>query len=89
MAETRSAKPGPNSFQALLAFGFLLSGMMSFLVSGISTARALGFAHVASDPGGFLGLWAGNWASSWVVAFPVVLVVAPMVRKIVNRWFAG
>ena len=83
------ARPGPNSFQAQLSFGFLLSCFMSFLVSGISTARAFGFAHVASDPGGFVGLWGGNWASSWIVAFPVVLVVAPAVRKIVNRWFAG
>ena len=58
-------------------FGFILSGLMSLMVSGLSTLRAVG----AVD--GFVGLWLGNWAVSWAIAFPVVLVVAPVTRRIV------
>ena len=58
-------------------FGLLLSGMMSFIVSGIATFRATG----AVD--GFLGLWIGAWLPSWAVAFPTVLIAAPLVRRIV------
>ena len=63
---------------ALILFGLLLSGFMSLIVSGLSTARALG-----SD--GLLLAWASNWFASWVIAFPVVLVVTPIVRRIVAR----
>lgn len=58
-------------------FGLMLSGLMSLLVSGISTLRAVGLIE------GFAGLWAGAWLAAWVVAFPVVLVVAPLARRAV------
>ena len=58
-------------------FGFLLSGLMSFFVSGVATLRALGPVE------GFFGLWIGAWLPSWAVAFPAVLVAAPVVRRIV------
>jgi hypothetical protein len=58
-------------------FAFFLSCMMSFIISGISTYRALG-----PHPG-FLGDWLGSWAISWAIAFPTVLFVAPLARKIV------
>lgn len=58
-------------------FGFILSGLMSLLVSGIATVRAVGF--VPALP----GVWAGAWLSSWPVAFPVVLIVAPLTRRLV------
>ena len=60
-------------------FGFLLSGMMSFIISGIATFRAMD----AID--GFFGLWMSAWMPSWAVAFPTVLVVAPVVRRLVAR----
>ena len=60
-------------------FGFLLSGMMSLIVSGLSTFRALGL--VADFP----ALWLGNWAVSWATAFPIVLIVAPITRRLVAR----
>ncbi len=64
---------------APVLFGFILSGLMSCMVSGIATFRALG-----AVPG--FGLeWLGAWVSSWAVAFPVVLVVAPLTRRIVAR----
>ena len=57
-----------------IAFGLLLSGMMSFIVSTISTYLAIGSLS------GLLGAW----ISSWAIAFPAVLVVAPLVRRILK-----
>jgi hypothetical protein len=68
----------PSRFEPV-AFGFVLSGMMSLLVSGISTFRAAGMVE------NFAGLWMGAWLTSWAVAFPVVLVVAPIARRVVRR----
>lgn len=48
---------------------------MSLLVSGIATARAVGF--VPALP--------ATWASAWLVAFPVVLILAPLTRRLVER----
>lgn len=66
----------PQKFAPAL-FGFILSGLMSLLVSGIATFRAAGLAP------NFLGLWASGWLTAWLVAFPVVLVVAPLTRRVV------
>ena len=68
----------PHRF-APLVFGALLSGLMSFLVYGIATVRALGL------PPDFVVRWLGAWLAAWAVAFPAVLVVAPVVRRIVAR----
>ena len=63
-------------------FVFILSGLMSLVVSGISTWRAAG-------PGaGFMQLWAGAWGASWLVAFPVALFVAPLARRLAARLVA-
>lgn len=59
-------------------FGFILSGLMSLLVSGISTWRAAGLGD------GFTPLWIGNWLTAWAIAFPVVLFVAPLSRRLVG-----
>ena len=64
---------------APILFGLMLSGLMSLIVSGIATLRAVGPVY------GFAGLWMSSWMSSWLVAFPTVLVVAPIVRGIVTR----
>lgn len=56
-------------------FGLILSGLMSLLVSGISTYRAVG------PDDSFAGLWLSAWLTAWLVAFPVVLVVAPLARR--------
>ncbi len=60
-------------------FGFILSGLMSLLVSAISTFRAVGASAT------FLHLWLGGWLTAWLIAFPVVLVVAPLTRRLVQR----
>ncbi len=66
-----------------LAFGLLLSGMMSFIVSGISTLLAVGAGDFSAT------LWIGTWLPSWGIAFPAVLVVAPAVRRILHRFVVG
>lgn len=58
-------------------FGLILSGLMSLLVSGISTYRAVGFSD------SYAGMWTSAWLTAWLVAFPVVLVVAPLARRAV------
>lgn len=68
----------PQKYAPIL-FGLLLSGLMSFVVSGIATFRALGLNET------FFVDWIQSWISSWLVAFPTVLVVAPLVRKMVAR----
>jgi len=67
----------PNKLAPAL-FGLILSGLMSWIVSGISTYRAAGLGP------GFVGLWTSTWLTAWLVAFPVVLVVAPLARRAVN-----
>lgn len=67
----------PQKFGPYL-FGFILSGMMSLLVSGISTARATGLTE------GFVGLWGTSWLTAWAMAFPIVLVVGPLTRRAVQ-----
>lgn len=66
----------PNKYAPAL-FGLILSGLMSVLVSGISTYRAVGFSD------SYAGLWTSAWLTAWLVAFPVVLVVAPLARRAV------
>ena len=68
---------------APLAFGFVLSGLMSLLVSGIATVRQAGLSGNVSS------LWMSSWLTSWPVAFPVVLVVAPLARRVVQRLVAA
>jgi hypothetical protein len=59
-------------------FGFILSGFMSFAVSGIAMLRNAGLVD------GFFGLWVNAWLPSWAFAFPVVLVVAPITPRLVG-----
>lgn len=66
----------PARFAPVL-FGFFLSGLMSSIVSGISTLRVAGLTPA------FPAQWGASWLFSWAVAFPVVLIVAPLARKLV------
>jgi hypothetical protein len=68
-------------------FGFLLSGLMSLIVSGIATAKGLGLDALGSNIPNFFWAWMRAYTSAWPVAFAVVLLVAPVVRRLVNRWF--
>lgn len=70
-----------------VAFGFLLSGLMTLIVSGVSTAHAVGVAAVAARPGRFVEMWLSAYVFSWAVAFPTVLLIGPAVRAFVGRRF--
>ena len=59
--------------------GLILSGLMSLVVSGIATARAVGLGA------NFTGAWVGGWLMAWAIAFPIVLVAAPFTRRVVAR----
>jgi hypothetical protein len=72
----------PKKFAPAL-FGLMLSGLMSLLVSGISTYRVVGFGE------SYAGVWVSAWLTAWLVAFPVVLVVAPLARRTVAALVGG
>ena len=61
---------------AHLTFSFFLSGMMSFIISGVATLRAIGLSP------DILKLWVTAWPVSWLIAFPAVTVVAPVARAL-------
>lgn len=64
---------------APVLFGIILSGLMSLLVSAISTLHAIGAGAE------FLHVWISAWLTAWLVAFPVVLLVAPVTRRLVEQ----
>ncbi len=68
----------PRRFAPLL-FGLLVSGAMSFVVSGLSTWMATG----GSDA--FLLQWLRAWFTAWLLAFPLVSVIAPLARRLADR----
>ncbi|MGE3348387.1 MAG: DUF2798 domain-containing protein [Ramlibacter sp.] len=72
----------PRRFEPMV-FVFVLSGLMSLVVSGVSTLKVLGLAP------GWAGVWMGAWATAWLVAFPVALVGVPLARRIVHRLVRG
>ncbi len=61
-----------------LLFALILSGLMSLLVSAVSTLRVLG-----AEPG-FIEAWLSAWLAAWLFAFPTVLLVAPLTRRLVG-----
>lgn len=62
---------------AAIVMPLVLSVLMTFVVSAISTLRSLGPTPA------FMATWPGAWAISWLVAFPTLLAVLPLVRRIV------
>jgi hypothetical protein len=61
---------------AAIVMPFLLSLMMTCLVSLIATVRSVGWSP------DLMRLWPGSWALSWLVAFPLTLFVLPLVRRL-------
>ena len=56
----------------------ILAFLMTFVVSGIATVRAIGL------PPEFLGKWMSSWIISYLIAYPTLLLVQPIVRVIVG-----
>lgn len=67
----------PRKYSPLL-FALILSGVMSLLVSGLSTLRATGLIP------GFSSLWLGAWLTAWLLALPLVLLISPLTRRVVE-----
>lgn len=63
---------------ATIVSPLVLSLLMTFIVSFISTLKSLGFQP------GLPAIWLTAWGLSWLVAFPTLLLVLPMVRRIVG-----
>ena len=72
--EARRLPPGYAAF----VMPFVLSVLMSLIVSGVSTLKSLGVGAA------FLSTWPIAWLLSWLVAFPTLLLVLPLVRRIVS-----
>ncbi|WP_157385690.1 DUF2798 domain-containing protein [Mesorhizobium sp. STM 4661] len=70
---TRKRRKLPARYAAILS-PLVLSLLMTFIVSLISTLKSLGF-HPALP-----AIWLAAWGLSWLVAFPTL----PMVRRIVG-----
>jgi hypothetical protein len=64
---------------ARAVFSLIMSGLMSCIVTGIATVKAIGFG-----PGTF-GDWMASWAFCWPIAFSVILLLGPTVQGLVNR----
>ena len=63
---------------AAIVSPLVLSLLMTFIVSFISTLKSLG---PQSD---LPTVWLTAWGLSWLVAFPTLLMVLPAVRRIVG-----
>ena len=61
---------------ALIIIPFILSCLMSGIISFINMLRTLGWIE------GFISLWLHNWMISWAFAFPIVLLLLPFVRNL-------
>jgi Protein of unknown function (DUF2798) len=55
----------------------ILSVMMTFIVSAVSTWPSIGFVP------GFNSIWMSAWGLSWMIGFPTLLLVLPLVRRLV------
>jgi Protein of unknown function (DUF2798) len=63
-----------------IAMPFVLSMLMTIVVSGISTLTVVGLKA------GWHGLWYKAWLLSWAVAFPTMLFVLPIARRLVAQF---
>lgn len=57
----------------------LLSGFMSFIMSGVITLVNLGIVD------GFMSIWLHAWIVAYAIAFPTILLVFPFARKLAMK----
>ncbi|RUZ80642.1 DUF2798 domain-containing protein [Mesorhizobium sp. M7A.F.Ca.US.006.01.1.1] len=77
MTARRQRRKLPARYAAVLS-PLVLSLLMTFIVSLISTLKSLGFHPDLPS------IWLTAWGLSWLVAFPTLLLVLPVVRRIVG-----
>lgn len=59
----------------------ILSATMSFIISGITTFKAVGPVQ------NFFSLWISAWGIAWLFAFPSMLICTPLAQKLVDLVF--
>lgn len=59
----------------------ILSATMSFIISGITTFKAVGPVQ------NFFSLWISAWGIAWIFAFPSILIRTPVAQKLVDIVF--
>jgi hypothetical protein len=59
-----------------LVQSLLVSGFMSFMVSGVITYLNLG---IIPD---FLSVWIHSWLIAYAIAYPALLIIFPFARKL-------
>ena len=64
---------------APIVFGAILSALMVTIISGFVLALNRGLGE------GFLLQWLRSAATTWPIAFPTVTLLAPRVRRLVER----
>jgi hypothetical protein len=56
----------------------ILTFMMTLVVSGVSTWRAIG------GDAGWLWVWGRSWMVSWAVAYPIMVLVLPVAQRLMG-----
>jgi hypothetical protein len=64
---------------APIVFAALLTGVMTFIISGVATLINVG---VVAD---FPQRWLHAWLPNWAIACPVLLLVRPVVQRLTER----
>lgn len=78
-------KLGPRQVELLIAV--IVTGIMSGVVSAISTARTIGLSEVIEQPLVWLSDWSRAYVVAWPVAFLIFKLVSPRVRRGIERLF--
>lgn len=64
-----------------ILFPLILSATMSFIISEITTFKAVGPVQ------NFFSLWVSAWGIAWIFDFPSVLICTPVAQKLVDIVF--
>lgn len=59
-----------------LVQSLLVSGFMSFMVSGVITYLNLGFIQ------NFFSVWINAWLIAYAIAYPAILIIFPFAKKL-------
>jgi len=59
----------------------IVSATMSFIISGITTFKAVGPVQ------NFFSLWISAWGVAWIFAFLSILICTPIAQKLVDIVF--
>ena len=63
---------------AAYVFAVILTGGMTFVVSGMTTLINIGL------PIDFAQRWMSAWLPTWAIAFPVLLLMRPFVQRLTD-----